>query len=111
MNYRLEREPQKHPGKECLCKSRQHQMYHIQQMCQLCYDKGIRTDQVDVFYVEDVIKTANLELFNKKLISSMAMRGNDKMLLMFDSAAWDQLTIEEERNNASKEKTEEQQDS
>ena len=71
---------------------------HCQMMMNLCRDKGIDPNIVEVYYVSDVLwRSGHVEeseklLKNKKPITSIEMDAlQRKELLLYDSAAWDQL--------------------
>ena len=71
-------------------------LLHAQSMADLCRDKNIDINTIEVYFVSDVLWRSGTEteseklLKNKKVITSTEMSAVYKEVLFFDAASWDQ---------------------
>lgn len=71
---------------------------HLDAVKQLCYEKGIATSTIDVYFVSDVLwrsetKNESAKLLkNKRPITSVEVNAiNGKEFLFYEASSWEQL--------------------
>ena len=70
-------------------------MIHVSALGELCNAKKIRADQVEIYFVDNVLfdTPSGTLLKSKRPISSLEFNGNDKQLMLFEPTSWEQNRI------------------